>query len=312
MIYTVTFNPSLDYVISVNEFETGKMNRIQSEVLFPGGKGINVSIVLAELGVENTALGFVAGFTGEELKQNLKDRGILTDFIPVENGFTRINIKMRTQNLMDAEADLYLKQETEINGQGPVVSEDDLSKLLEKIKAMVAEDVLIVSGSVSKGVPQNIYADIVKLCNEKNVRVIVDASSALLWNALEYHPFLIKPNHHELGDIFNRDIQSYEEVVFYAKELQNRGARNVLVSMGKDGAVLVAEDGQIYESKAPEGQVLNSVGAGDSMVAGFIADYLVTNDYDKALKLGICAGSATAFSEGLADKEKIQEILAQI
>lgn len=297
MIYTITFNPSLDYVISVEEFFSGKMNRTTSENIYPGGKGINVSMVLSELGVENTALGFIAGFTGEELKKSLQDKGIITDFIQIQNGSTRINVKLRSD------------EETEINGQGPFVSETDLEKLFDKISALSEEDILIVSGSVSKGVPQNVYADIVKLCNEKNIRVVIDASSALLWNALEYKPFLIKPNHHELGDIFNRDIQSHDEIVFYAKELQNRGAKNVLVSIGGAGAVLVAEDGQVYEMKAPQGQVLNSVGAGDSMVAGFVAEYLSSNEYEKALKLGIAAGSATAFSEGLATKVDIEALL---
>lgn len=308
MIYTVTFNPSLDYVVSVEEFSSGKMNRTTSETIYPAGKGINVSMVLSQLGVDNTALGFVAGFTGEELKRSLQEKGIITDFIQIENGTTRINVKLRTKNMIEPESETFLHQETEINGQGPVVSETDLMKLMDRISKMTENDFLIVSGSVSRGVPQNVYADIVKLCIEKNVRVVIDASSALLWNALEYKPFLIKPNHHELGDIFNRNIESHEEILFYAKELQNRGARNVLVSMGDAGAVLVAEDGQVYEMEAPKGQVLNSVGAGDSMVAGFVAEYLSSHDYEKALKLGIAAGSATAFSEGLATRAEIEAL----
>lgn len=308
MIYTVTFNPSLDYVVSVEEFSSGKMNRTTSETIYPAGKGINVSMVLSQLGVDNTALGFVAGFTGEELKRSLQEKGIITDFIQIENGTTRINVKLRTKNMIEPESETFLHQETEINGQGPVVSEIDLMKLMDRISKMTENDFLIVSGSVSRGVPQNVYADIVKLCIEKNVRVVIDASSALLWNALEYKPFLIKPNHHELGDIFNRNIESHEEILFYAKELQNRGARNVLVSMGDAGAVLVAEDGQVYEMEAPKGQVLNSVGAGDSMVAGFVAEYLSSHDYEKALKLGIAAGSATAFSEGLATRAEIEAL----
>lgn len=297
MVYTVTFNPSLDYVVSVDEFQAGKLNRVTEEYIFPGGKGINVSVVLSNLGVENTALGFVAGFIGEELKSKLKKDGVVTDFITVKDGNTRINVKVRGE------------QETEINGQGPLVSENELAQLIDKINSLTDEDILVVSGSVAKGVTQNIYADIVKLCSEKNIRVVVDAASALLWNALEYGPFLIKPNKAELEDIFYRDIYSKDEVIFYAKELQNRGAKNVLVSMGADGAVLVAEDGVAYEMEAPKGEVKNSVGAGDSMVAGFLAEYLQSGDYETALKLGICAGSVTAFSEGLATKEEVDKLM---
>lgn len=312
MIYTITFNPSLDYVVSVNEFKTEQVNRTTNELIFPGGKGINVSTVLSELSVENTALGFIAGFTGVELQKQLQDRGIVTDFISVENGTTRINVKLRSimENIIEKGEVQRIEEETEINGQGPEVSESELEQLLDKIKTLNESDILVISGSVSRGVTQNIYADIVKLCNERNIKVVVDASSALLWNTLEYAPFLIKPNHHELGDIFNREIQSYDEVVFYAKELQNRGAENVLVSLGEKGAILIAEDGKVYEMSAPKGEVLNSVGAGDSMVAGFLAGYLESNDFEKALKLGICAGSATAFSYGLATKKEIDKMLS--
>ena len=300
MIYTVTFNPSLDYVASVEKFETGKMNRTKTEAIFAGGKGINVSTVLHELGIKSVALGFVAGFTGNELQNMLQNQGIQTDFIIAKEGFSRINMKMRSEN------------ETEINGQGPLVSEEELTKLIQKIEMLSEKDILVISGSVCRGVPQSIYADLVKLCNEKQVPVIVDASSVLLWNVLEHGPFLIKPNKDELEDLFYRDIDKKEEVIFYAKELQNRGAKNVLVSVGKDGAILVAEDGQVYEKDAPIGDVINSVGAGDSMVAGFLAGYLADNNFENALKLGVCTGSATAFSEGLADKTKIEEVLAQI
>ena len=294
MIYTVTFNPSLDYVVSVEDFTVGKMNRTASESIFAGGKGINVSTVLKEFDVESVSLGFVAGFTGRELEYRLQEQGIVTDYIEVKEGLTRINMKLRSE-----------QQETEINGQGPVVSEDELALLISKIEQLLEEDLLVVSGSICKGVPQSIYADIVKLCNEKNIKVIVDASSVLLWNVLEHGPFLIKPNKDELEDLFYRDIDTKEEVIFYAKELQNRGAKNVLVSLGGDGAVLVAEDGVVYEMEAPQGEVINSVGAGDSMVAGFLAGYMETGDYEKALELGIYAGSATAFSEGLACKDEI-------
>lgn len=299
MIYTITFNPSLDYMVSVNDFAPGKLNRTKTESIFPGGKGLNVSMILSELGVENTALGFVAGFTGVELQKRLQEKGIVTDFISVKEGATRINMKLRSST----------SEETEINGQGPIISEEELSLLMDKINTLTETDILVVSGSVSRGVSQNIYGDIVKLCKEKNIRVVVDASSALLWNALEHEPFLIKPNRDELEDIFYRDIFTKDDVVFYAKELQNRGVKNVLVSMGAEGAVLVAENGEVYEMNAPQGEVLNSVGAGDSMVAGFLAGYLESNDFEKALKLGICAGSATAFSYGLATKSEIDKLL---
>ena len=294
MVYTITLNPSLDYVVSVDDFEAGRINRTASEAVFAGGKGINVSTILKELGVESVALGYIAGFTGQELKRRLQEQDINTDFIDVAQGLTRINMKLRSK-----------QEETEINGQGPLVSEDELAQLSYKIEKLIPEDILVISGSVCKGVPQKIYADFVKLCNERNVKVVVDASSTLLRNTLEYHPFLIKPNHHELGEMFHHEITTSEEIVYYAKELQKLGARNVLVSAGKAGAILVTNDGNVYEMEAPHGEVVNSVGAGDSMVAGFIAGYLETYNYEEALKLGICAGSATAFSEGLAKKDDI-------
>ena len=304
MVYTVTMNPSLDYVVSVTDFKAGKINRTASEAIFAGGKGINVSTVLKELGVDSVALGFVAGFTGVELQRKLQEQGINQDFIEVKNGLTRINMKLR--------ANPSSEQETEVNGQGPVVSQEELQQLIQKVDSLSVDDILVLSGSVCRGVPQSIYADLVKMCNEKQIRVIVDASSVLLWNVLEHCPFLIKPNKDELEDLFYRDIETKEEVIFYAKELQNRGAKNVLVSLGKDGAVLVAETGVVYEMEAPNGEVINSVGAGDSMVAGFLAGYLQENSYEKALKIGICAGSATAFSEGLAKKAQIDYYFGKI
>lgn len=314
MIYTITFNPSLDYVVSVEDFQTEKVNRTTSEFIFPGGKGINVSMVLSELGVENTALGFVAGFTGAELEKQLKEKGVITDFATVKDGNTRINVKLRSTVskevvVEESEDMVQMDVETEVNGAGPVVSEEELQCLLDKLAGLGEEDIVVISGSVSKGISQSVYADIVKLCNERNIKVVVDAASSLLWNTLEYEPFLIKPNKDELEDIFYRDIFSKEEVVFYAKELQNRGAKNVLVSLGEEGAVLAAENGEVYEMEAPQGEVLNSVGAGDSMVAGFLAGYLETNDFEKALKLGVYAGSATAFSYGLATKTEIDKLL---
>jgi len=321
MIYTITFNPSLDYVVTVENFETERVNRTTSEFVFPGGKGINVSMILSELGVENTALGFVAGFTGAELERQLKDKGAITDFVSVKEGNTRINVKLRSTakkmelneiEEQETEKNVQSDVETEINGAGPIVSEEELKLLLDKLTRLNEKDIVVISGSVSKGISQSVYADIVKLCNERNIKVVVDAASSLLWNTLEYEPFLIKPNKDELEDIFYRDLFSKEEVEFYAKELQNRGAKNVLVSLGEHGAVLVAENGEVYDMDAPQGEVLNSVGAGDSMVAGFLAGYLETNDFEKALKLGICAGSATAFSYGLATKNEIDELLGNI
>ena len=309
MIYTVTFNPSLDYVVSVEQFEIGKINRTASESMFAGGKGINVSIVLKELNVASVALGFIAGFTGQELQKRVQDMGIRTDFIDVRDGFTRVNMKLRSDVCVDADKEKFRHEETEINGQGPIVSVNELTQLIQRIDALKEEDMLVVSGSICKGISQSIYADIVKLCNEKNIKVVVDASSVLLWNVLEQGPFLIKPNKDELEDLFYRDIETKEEVIFYAKELQNRGAKNVLVSLGKDGAVLAAEDGKVYEMEAPTGSVINSVGAGDSMVAGFLAGYIKTNRYEEAIKWGICAGSATAFSEGLMDKKMFDKII---
>lgn len=321
MIYTVTFNPSIDYIVSVKDFACGIVNRTTEELMLPGGKGINVSQVLNNLDVENVSLGFVAGFTGKQLTKMLSDRGIHTDFIEVENGMTRINVKLHSikdkaishsgeneYKFDETMPEDFEEEETEINGQGPVVSQEELEYLINKLNQLTEEDILVVSGSICKGISQNIYADIVKLCDEKNIKVVVDASGALLWNALEYGPFLIKPNHHELGDIFGRDMNTQDEIIFYARELQNHGAKNVLVSMGKKGAILVAEDGEVYEAKAPQGKVINAVGAGDSMVAGFLTGYLDTENYEVALKMGICTGSASAFSEGLATRMEVERL----
>lgn len=297
MIYTLTFNPSLDYVVEVSDFKIGSVNRTHEEMMYPGGKGINVSQVLSTLGVDNVALGFVAGFTGDKLVEFLQDMGVNSDFIKVKNGMTRINVKLH-----------HSFQETEINGQGPHVLEQDVRRLFEKIRSLRKGDILVISGSVPKGVATSIYADILKVCNEKDIKAIVDASGALLWNVLDYRPFLIKPNQHELGEIYNRKLTEHEEIVFYAKDLQNRGAKNVLVSLGANGALLVAEDGQIYFCDAPEGEVINTVGAGDSMVAGFLMEYQRSKDYEKSLRYAVCTGSASAFSKGLATKEQIDAI----
>lgn len=299
MIYTLTFNPSLDYIVTVPRFTCGIVNRTTEEVIFPGGKGINVSMVLKNLGFENTALGFLAGFTGDKLKSLVEEKGIHAEFISVKEGMSRINVKLRSE------------QETEINGQGPAIGETDIQKLYERLEQLKDGDILVMAGSIPDVMPGTMYMDIMKHLRDKKLKIVVDATKDLLVNVLEYHPFLIKPNNHELGEIFGVTIQEKADVVAYAKKLQAKGARNVLISMAGDGAVLVAEDGTVYESDAPKGKVVNSVGAGDSMVAGFLAGYLEHGSYEKAFRMGVCTGSASAFSEQLATKEEVLALLAQ-
>lgn len=297
MIYTVTFNPSLDYIVTVPHFTCGMVNRTSEEKIFPGGKGINVSMVLKNLGLENTALGFYAGFTGNELERLIREKGIRADFIPVKEGMTRINVKMRSD------------EESEINGQGPAISEADIKTLYEKLDRLSDGDVLVMAGSIPDVMPQTIYMDIMKYLADKDLKIVVDATKDLLVNVLQYHPFLIKPNNHELGEIFGVKITEKEDVITYAKKMQEKGARNVLVSMAGDGAVLVAEDGSVFQAEAPKGKVINSVGAGDSMVAGFVTGYLKTGSYKEAFQLGICTGSASAFSEELATEPEVLALL---
>lgn len=299
MIYTLTFNPSLDYIVTVPRFTCGIVNRTKEEVIFPGGKGINVSMVLKNLGFENTALGFLAGFTGDKLKSLVEEKGIHAEFISVKEGMSRINVKLRSE------------QETEINGQGPAIVETDIQKLYERLEQLKDGDILVMAGSIPDVMPGTMYMDIMKHLRDKKLKIVVDATKDLLVNVLEYHPFLIKPNNHEIGEIFGVTIQEKEDVVAYAKKLQEKGARNVLISMAGDGAVLVAEDGTVYQSDAPKGKVVNSVGAGDSMVAGFLAGYLEHGSYEKAFRMGVCTGSASAFSEQLATKEEVLALLAQ-
>lgn len=299
MIYTVTFNPSLDYVVTVEHFTCGIVNRTKNEKMLPGGKGVNVSMVLKNLGHENTAFGFLAGFTGRELQRLLEEKGIETDFIAVEEGMSRINVKLRSD------------MESEINGQGPGISKEDIGKLYEKLDALQDGDILVLAGSIPDVMPGSMYMDIMKYLQGRKLKIVVDATRDLLVNVLQYHPFLIKPNHHELGEIFGVTLKDRDEVIPYAKKMQEMGARNVLVSMAGEGAVLVAEDGSIYKAKAPEGKVRNSVGAGDSMVAGFLAGFLESGDYETAFLMGLCAGSASAFSEDLATKEEVQALMKQ-
>lgn len=299
MIYTVTFNPSLDYIVSVKDFRTGIVNRTMDEIIFPGGKGINVSMVLKNLGYDNTAMGFMAGFTGEAICSMLQKKGVTTDFITVEKGVSRINVKLRSD------------EETEINGQGPEIEAKDIDKLYRKLDLLEDGDTLVLAGSIPDVMPQSIYMDIMKYLEKKNIYIVVDATRDLLVNVLAYSPFLIKPNNYELGEIFGVEIKNKDDVVAYAKKLQEKGARNVLVSMAGDGAVLVTEDGNEFRAEAPKGKVVNSVGAGDSMVAGFIAGFLSTREYMQAFKLGVCTGSASAFSEELATKKEVEELLKQ-
>lgn len=300
MIYTLTFNPSLDYIVTVPEFTCGVVNRTSKEMIFPGGKGINVSMVLGNLGFENTALGFLAGFTGDALKRLVEEKGIHAEFIRVEQGMTRINVKLRSE------------QETEINGQGPAIGEADIPKLYEQLDTLQDGDILVMAGSIPDVMPKTMYMDIMEHLKEKNLRVVVDATKDLLVNVLKYKPFLIKPNNHELGEIFGVTIKEKEDVVRYAGKLREKGARNVLVSMAGDGAVLLAEDGTVYRAEAPKGTVVNSVGAGDSMVAGFLAGYLEHGSYETAFHMGVCTGSASAFSEELATKEEVLKLLEEV
>lgn len=296
MIYTVTFNPSLDYVVDVEDFKLGVTNRTSGEMIYAGGKGINVSIVLKNLGFDSTALGFLAGFTGQEIKHLMEVQGICADFIEVSEGISRINMKLRSH------------EESEINGMGPAIGKDDIDKLYCKLDQLQDGDVLVLAGSIPSVMPESMYMDIMKYLEGKDLKIAVDATKDLLLNVLQYHPFVIKPNNHELGEIFNVELNDKKEVVFYAKELQKRGAVNVIVSMAGEGAVFVGEDGSVYESEAPKGKVVNSVGAGDSMVAGFLAGYLETGDYKEAFKRGVCTGSASAFSEQLATKKEVETI----
>lgn len=300
MIYTVTFNPSLDYTVTVKDFKAGAVNRTSGEAIFPGGKGINVSMVLKNLGCENTALGFVAGFTGQEIVRLLKERGISTDFIHVSSGLSRINVKLRAQ------------RETEINGQGPMIGGEDIGRLYAKLDLLSDGDTLVLAGSIPNTMPGSIYMDIMAHLQGKKLNIAVDATRDLLMNVLPCRPFLIKPNNHELGEIFQTVLTDKDDVVCCARELQAKGARNVLVSMAGDGAVLVAEDGKEYRTEVPGGRVVNSVGAGDSMVAGFLYGYMATGSFEEAFRWGVCTGSASAFSEELATKAEVEALLNQL
>jgi 1-phosphofructokinase len=296
MIYTVTFNPSLDYIVSCDDFILGQTNRTTKEIIYPGGKGINVSIVLRNLGLDTTALGFLAGFTGDEIKRLILKEGIKNEMIEVNNGFSRINIKLRSS------------QESELNGMGPSIDEQSIKKLYQKLDNLTSDDILVLAGSIPSSMPSNIYSDIMDYLKDKNMKIVVDATKDLLLNVIPYKPFLIKPNNHELGELFNVKLNTREEVVPYARKLIELGARNVLVSLAGEGAVLVDENGEVYSSKAPKGKVINSVGAGDSMVAGFLYGYKTFNNYNEAFKYGVCTGSASAFSEQLAKLDEVIDL----
>ena len=299
MVYTVTFNPAIDYVIRMEEVRLGATNRSEREEIYFGGKGINVSIVLEELGIDSKALGFTAGFTGEAIEKGLADMGIDTDFVRLETGNSRINVKIKSE------------EETELNAQGPDIDNKAIVALIEKLDGLKGGDTLILAGSIPSSLPSDIYERILERISGKKIRVVVDAIKDLLLNVLKYKPFLVKPNNHELGEMFGIELKTDEEIEKYARRLQEMGAVNVLVSMAGDGAMLIDEFGKVHRCGVCKGMVKNSVGAGDSMVAGFVAGVL-NGDYEYALKLGTAAGGATAFSDGLATKEKISELLKML
>ena len=300
MIYTVTLNPSLDNIVAVENFRLGHTNRTSSELMLPGGKGINMSIVLKNLGIDSTAFGFVAGFTGEEIESRLKDSGVRTDFIHLDKGNSRINLKLKSV------------EGTEINGQGPEITPAAIEALMARLAQLRKGDGLFLAGSIPVTMPDDIYGRIMEKLCEKGLNLVVDAAGKLLLNVLQYHPFLIKPNLDELGELFGVELHAGDEVIPYAKKLQELGARNVLVSMAGDGAVLLDETGKIYRAEAPDGELKNGVGAGDSMAAGFMAGWMERGEYGHAFRMGVAAGSASAFSDYLATGEEIRQLYERV
>ena len=300
MIYTVTLNPSLDYIAECKDFTLGATNRTSSEIIYPGGKGINVSIVLSNLGDRTTALGFLAGFTGEHIDSLIKDMGISSRMIRLNEGMSRINLKLKS------------KEETELNGMGPSINIIDIARLYQKLESITEDDILVLAGSIPPSVSEGLYSDIMERLKEKKIKIVVDATKDLLMNALDKKPFLIKPNIHELGELFNVKLDSADEALPYALKLKEMGAVNVIISMGKDGAMMVDEYGKSYTMNSPEGKLVNSVGAGDSLVAGFLHKYLETGNYEEAFRYGVCTGSASAFSSALATKEEVEKLYREI
>lgn len=300
MIYTMTFNPSIDYMVNVEHFQLGQVNRTSHEYMLPGGKGINVSIVLHHLGLDSIILGFIAGFTGKEIQRRIEEKGLTTDFIDVEQGHSRINFKLKSD------------EESEINGNGPNIEEKHISLLMDKLSRLKRGDILILSGSIPKSVSDHIYASIMKNLQDKGIEIVVDATGNLLLNVLEYKPFLIKPNHHELEEMFHVKLFDKKDIVHYAKELQKKGAKNVIVSMAGEGAIFISQSQTVYFCQAPQGIVKNSVGAGDSMIAGFVAGYEKTHDDKQAFQMAVATGSASAFSENLATQEEVHQLLKNI
>lgn len=297
MIFTVTLNPSLDYIVGLNEFHEGEVNRSEWENIFPGGKGINVSMVLKNMGIENVVLGYVAGFTGKEIQNRVKAFGCTTEFVKLKSGISRINVKVKAN------------RESEINGRGPDITNKELAKLFKRLELLKKGDILVLAGSIPKALPADTYEKIMKALENRGIKIVVDATGELLFKVIKYRPFLIKPNNHELGEIFGMTLKTREEIIQYARRLREMGAQNVLISMAVDGAILIGDDDNVYEMKAPKGVVKNSVGAGDSMVAGFLAGYLENEDLGEAFRMGVAAGSASAFSETLATKDEVLKIL---
>lgn len=301
MIYTVTLNPSIDYVVNMEQLVEGMVNRVSAEHFYAGGKGINVSQILNQHGISNRALGFISGFTGNFIEGSLKEKGIDTDFIRLSEGYSRINMKIKTTT-----------DETEINGMGPHIPKTEIDKLYRQLDLLTADDTLVLAGSIPATLPDDFYEKMMEHVQDRGVKVVVDATKNLLLNVLTYRPFLIKPNHHEIAEMFGVTISTTEDLLQYGKRLKDMGARNVLISMGGDGAILLAENGEVYRSNVPKGVVKNSVGAGDSMVAGFIAGYEKTQCYEQALRLGAASGSATAFSSDVATAEEILALVKEI
>lgn len=301
MIYTVTLNPSIDYVVNMEQLVEGMVNRVSTEHFYAGGKGINVSQILNQHGISNRALGFISGFTGNFIEGSLKEKGIDTDFIRLSEGYSRINMKIKTTT-----------DETEINGMGPHIPKTEIDKLYRQLDLLTADDTLVLAGSIPATLPDDFYEKVMEHVRDRGVKVVVDATKNLLLNVLTYRPFLIKPNHHEIAEMFGVTISTTEDLLQYGNRLKDMGARNVLISMGGDGAILLAENGEVYRSNVPKGVVKNSVGAGDSMVAGFIAGYEKTQCYEQALRLGAASGSATAFSSDVATAEEILALVKEI